>query len=511
MPLECFGVVCDWDEAAGQADRLGELPGAVHAPRRRRRGARPPRRPAPSPDAARLGRLVRDQGRRAPVRRPARARIARARRARALDRGPARAPRRERRGDGTRDDRRGGVHGGRRARRAPLRRDRGRGRLCPRTRARDALPDARLALGRVPRPRCRRSLPRRADEHPPVGAQPRVRRAAALLRPRARRWRSPRAVSGSIRPSSRAGTSFPPTRMPYRTPSGSLYDSGDYEACLDRALELARYDELRDRVARAREDGRLAGIGLACVVEPSISNMGYITLAQTAVERAGQLPKSGNAEGASVAIDPLGGITVRLGTTPQGQGHRTVCAQVVADELGCAPEDVTVLSELDTQTTPWTVASGNYSSRFSGVGVGAVRLAASRVRAKIDAIREHAGEPELPLRKVAGMAHWNPEGLPQAMEPGLAAIAFWAAAEPRPAGRRGPRRILGGARVHRRRLCGRDRRRDGRRRGRRLRHRARRGRPAQSAPRRRPDRSAASRTARRPPSSSATSTTSRAA
>jgi 2-furoyl-CoA dehydrogenase large subunit len=220
---------------------------------------------------------------------------------------------------------------------------------------------------------------------------------------------------------------LPTDQMPYRTPSGSLYDSGDYEACLDRALELARYDELRDRVSRAREDGRLAGIGLACVVEPSISNMGYITLAQTAVERAGQLPKSGNAEGASVAIDPLGGISVRLGTTPQGQGHRTVCAQVVADELGCAPEDVTVLSELDTQTTPWTVASGNYSSRFSGVGVGAAQLAASRVRAKIDAIREHVGEPELPLRKVAGMAHWNPEGLPPGMEPGLAAIAFWAA------------------------------------------------------------------------------------
>ena len=220
---------------------------------------------------------------------------------------------------------------------------------------------------------------------------------------------------------------IPAERMPYRTPSGSLYDSGDYEACLDRALELARYDELRDRVARAREDGRLSGIGLACVVEPSISNMGYITLAQTAVERAGQLPKSGNAEGASVSIDPLGGITVRLGTTPQGQGHRTVCAQVVADELDCAPEDVTVLSEFDTQTTPWTVASGNYSSRFSGVGVGAVQLAASRVRAKIDAIREHAGEPGLSLRKVAGMAHWNPEGLPVGMEPGLSSVAFWAA------------------------------------------------------------------------------------
>ena len=148
--------------------------------------------------------------------------------------------------------------------------------------------------------------------------------------------------------------------MPYRTPSGALYDSGDYEACLDRALEASGYHELCASAERARADGRLVGVGLACVVEPSISNMGYITLAQTAVERAGTLPKSGNAEGASVAVDPLGGITVRLGTTPQGQGHRTVAAQVVADELGCTPEEVSVLSELDTATTPWTVASGNY-------------------------------------------------------------------------------------------------------------------------------------------------------
>ena len=219
---------------------------------------------------------------------------------------------------------------------------------------------------------------------------------------------------------------IPPPRCPYRTPSGALYDSGDYEACLDHALELADYDALRARVAAVRAEGGLAGIGLACIVEPSISNMGYITLAQTADERALALPKSGNAEGASIAIDPHGGITVRLASTPQGQGHRTVCAQVVADVLGCAPEAVTVMAEMDTASVPWTVASGNYSSRFSGVAVGAVQAAALKLRAKIDAIRAHAGDESLSLRRVAGMAHWNPEGLPAGEEPGLAAVAFWA-------------------------------------------------------------------------------------
>ena len=215
--------------------------------------------------------------------------------------------------------------------------------------------------------------------------------------------------------------------LPYRTPTGALYDSGDYEACLDDALALARWAERREEARAARAEGRLVGVGLACVVEPSISNMGYITLAQTAVERAAALPKSGNAEGALVQVDPLGGVTVRLATTPQGQGHRTVAAQVVADELGCDPADVRVLAEMDTATVPWTVASGNYSSRFSGVAVGAVREAARAVRAKVDAIREHLGEPDASLRRVAGSAHWNPEGLPPGLEPGLAATGFWAA------------------------------------------------------------------------------------
>jgi len=215
--------------------------------------------------------------------------------------------------------------------------------------------------------------------------------------------------------------------LPYRTPSGALYDSGDYEVVLDDALAASGWDDLRRSAEAARAQGRLVGIGIACVVEPSISNMGYITLAQTAVERAQTLPKSGNAEGALVQVNPLGGITVRMGTTPQGQGHRTVCAQVVADELGVTPEDVQVLAEMDTATVPWTVASGNYSSRFAGVGVGAVREAARRVRAKVDAIRDHLGDHELSLRRVAGTAHWNPESLPEGMEPGLAATAFWAA------------------------------------------------------------------------------------
>ncbi len=232
--------------------------------------------------------------------------------------------------------------------------------------------------------------------------------------------------------------------FPYRTPSGGLYDSGDYEGCLDDVLELSRYSERREEQAAARADGRLVGIGVSCVVEPSISNMGYVTLAQTAEERAEGLPKSGNAEGATVIVSPLGGITVRIGTTPQGQGHRTVCAQVVADVLGVRPEDVDVLTELDTSTSAWSVASGNYSSRFSGVGTGAVHLAAMKVAAKLRTIaaaeldcgpeevelregKAWHGDDSRSLRRLAGVAHWNPDGLPPGLEPGLHETAFYLA------------------------------------------------------------------------------------
>jgi 2-furoyl-CoA dehydrogenase large subunit len=220
---------------------------------------------------------------------------------------------------------------------------------------------------------------------------------------------------------------IPADDFPYRTPSGGLYDSGDYEACLDDALELVRYEERREEQRTARAEGRLYGIGLACCVEPSISNMGYVTLALTAEERAAGLPKSGNAEGATVAVSPLGGITVLIGTTPQGQGHATVAAQVAAEALGVAPEEIEVLTSVDTSTSAWTVSSGNYSSRFSGVGAGAVHLAAQKLAAKIAAIREHLGDASASLRRVAGVAHWHTDGLPPGMEPGLHETAFCAA------------------------------------------------------------------------------------
>ena len=287
-------------------------------------------------------------------------------------------------------------------------------------RAGDALPDARLACRRVPRPERRRSNRVVLTNTLPSGLNrgfggPQLYLALErTMTIAANRLGLDPAECGG-------GTSSATSRTARRR--ARLYDSGDYEGCLDDALELARYDVRRAEASAARADGRLVGVGIACVVEPSISNMGYITLAEPATRG---LPKSGNAEGCSISISALGGIIARSATTPQGQGHRTVIAQVVADRLGVEPADVDVLTEVDTSTSPWTIASGNYSSRFSG-GVGAVAAAAERLGEKVDAICSHLGDENASLRRIAGTAHWNPEALPPGMDGGLAVTAYWAA------------------------------------------------------------------------------------
>lgn len=234
-------------------------------------------------------------------------------------------------------------------------------------------------------------------------------------------------------------------QFPYRTPFGGLYDSGDYEAVLDRALELSKYEELRERQARAREAGKHFGIGFATIVDPTGTNMGYVTLAQTHDERAESMDKSGSTEAATIAMDPSGGVTVRLTSTPQGQGHETTATQIVADELGLRPEQVNAVAELDTLSHPWTITTGSYSSRFAPLTSSAIALAARRLREKLARIAAYTlgvdvqdlefvdgsfvveGDPErsVSLRKAAGIAHWNAGSLPEEIDPGLHETAFF--------------------------------------------------------------------------------------
>jgi 2-furoyl-CoA dehydrogenase large subunit len=172
-------------------------------------------------------------------------------------------------------------------------------------------------------------------------------------------------------------------RFPHRCPAGAVLDSGDYRAAVERAVAEGGLAELRGRKDEARSEGRLYGIGFAAVVEPSISNMGYITTALSAEERRRAGPKSGAQTMATVALDPLGGVSATIDSMPQGQGHRTVTAAIVAAVFGIDPATVRVEATLDTAKDAWSIAAGNYSSRFAGAVAGAAHLAAVRLRDKL--------------------------------------------------------------------------------------------------------------------------------
>jgi 2-furoyl-CoA dehydrogenase large subunit len=227
--------------------------------------------------------------------------------------------------------------------------------------------------------------------------------------------------------------------FPYKAPAGAVFDAGNYEAALSELLRIADYDELKRRRVESRRAGRLFGIGLAAGVEPSGSNMAYVSLAQTAEDRRRADPKSGANASAVLAVDPSGQVTLRLCSCPNGQGHATVAAQIVADALGLHPDEIDVATEIDTATSAWSIASGNYSNRFAAIVIDAVVKCAEQVAQKIkllaaDALDASAEEIELhegyarvrgqsnkglPFRKAAARAHWNPAGLPGSTSPGI--------------------------------------------------------------------------------------------
>ena len=240
---------------------------------------------------------------------------------------------------------------------------------------------------------------------------------------------------------------IPAEEIPYTTPMGGIYDSGDYQKGMDLVVEMSQYESLRKQQKEAQKEGRLFGIGIATGIDPSVSNMGYITIALPPEVRAkpGYLPKSGSAESATIQMNQRGKVSITMGTTPQGQGHETVVSQIVADELGITPEDVMVIDEFDTAKHGWSISSGTYASRFSSVGTSAAALAARKLKGKIlhlaaallsvpeeDLIIEEGtvvsqSDPEkkITVKRVAGTAHWNLELLPDDIEAGLQARAVF--------------------------------------------------------------------------------------
>jgi carbon-monoxide dehydrogenase large subunit len=213
---------------------------------------------------------------------------------------------------------------------------------------------------------------------------------------------------------------IPKDRFPYESATGFVYDSGDYQAAMDLALEKIGYVELRKEQEEARAQGKLYGIGLASFTE---------------IVGAGPHHQY---DILGLAMND-GAELLKISVQTQGQGHETTFAQIVAEEIGIQPEHIKVMHG-DTDNTPYGL--GTYASRSTPVSGAATAMVTRRVREKAMKIAAHLlevseediefhagtfsvrGAPDRTktIQDVALAAYTN---FPDGMEPGLEAVYYY--------------------------------------------------------------------------------------
>ena len=215
--------------------------------------------------------------------------------------------------------------------------------------------------------------------------------------------------------------------------TGIVYDSGNYEATLDKAAEHIGYDALREKQKAKRAEGRHIGIGVCSYVE--ICGLGPSQVAGAVGFQGGLW------ESAIVRFHPTGKVHVMIGSSPHGQGEETTFAQILAGELGVPVDDVDVIHG-DTDNTP--MGWGTYGSRTTAVSGAAIAIASRKIKDKAKSLAAHLleadaadieyddgkffvkGSPDehKTIQDIALMANvaWD---MPEGMEPGLEASAFY--------------------------------------------------------------------------------------
>ncbi|HUG31848.1 MAG TPA: aerobic carbon-monoxide dehydrogenase large subunit [Acidimicrobiia bacterium] len=227
----------------------------------------------------------------------------------------------------------------------------------------------------------------------------------------------------------RAKNFIKPEQFPYTTPTGFVYDSGEYEKAMRLAMEMVGYDEIQKEKEEARQVGRLVGIGMASFTEVVGAGHGddYDILGLRMFDSA------------ELRVHPTGKAILKLGVRSQGQGHETTFAQIVAEELGIPASDVKVV-EGDTDNTPYGL--GTYASRSTPVAGAATAMISRKLRDKAKKIAAHlleaseddlewepgkffvAGDPDssVTIQDVAFAAYTNP---PPDLEAGLEGVNYY--------------------------------------------------------------------------------------
>lgn len=223
-----------------------------------------------------------------------------------------------------------------------------------------------------------------------------------------------------------------PEDFPYETPVALTYDTGNYEASLDKALELISYASFEARQAAASEQGKRRGIGFACYIEAC-----GLAPSKLATELGAGV---GLYESGEIRINPTGSASVFTGSHSHGQGHETTFAQVVSDKLGIPYDDIEIIHG-DTGRIEFGL--GTYGSRSIAVGGSALVMAAEKIIAKGKIIAAHMMETtveqiefsngqfllqesnqSLTIQEVA-FSSYVPANYPENLEPGLSEKAFY--------------------------------------------------------------------------------------
>src|SRR4249919_796328 len=218
-------------------------------------------------------------------------------------------------------------------------------------------------------------------------------------------------------------------QFPYTSSTGFVYDSGDYQAAMDKALDMIGYDDLRKEQADARAQGKLYGIGVASFTE----------VVGAGPAKDYDIIGVKMNDGAELRVHPTGKAILKLSCQTQGQGHETTFAQIVAGELGIQPEDIKVMHG-DTDNTPYGL--GTYASRSTPTVGAATAMVARKLRDKARKLAAHLlevseddvefeagrftvkGAPDkaVTIQDVAFAAYTN---FPDGMESGLEGVTYY--------------------------------------------------------------------------------------
>ncbi len=168
-----------------------------------------------------------------------------------------------------------------------------------------------------------------------------------------------------------------PEEFPYTTPNGCIYDSGNYPKMLELAKKLVNWDEWKKNQQIARAQGRWLGIGIGTTLDSGTNNFGQARIINP------HAPFSGQSKAAIVKLDIYGEVVVYMGSVPQGQGHETTAAQVVAEVLNIPPEMIAVKPGFDSNQNVYTGHTGTYASQFAVSGLSAIHGAAEKLHAEL--------------------------------------------------------------------------------------------------------------------------------